>query len=107
MNFSNLHSEIRFPSLERLVARCKSLRVLKLNKNVNLEQLQRLLIRAPWLTQLGTDAFSHEPSQPSMLVLKTCLTIIVIYKLSLVYGKPIHSICLSFVLLAQSCHFLI
>ncbi|XP_021740438.1 protein TRANSPORT INHIBITOR RESPONSE 1-like [Chenopodium quinoa] len=69
LNFSNLHSEICFPSLERLIARCKSLKVLKVNRYVNLEQLLRLLTHAPRLTQLGTGAFSQElqPAQYSSL----------------------------------------
>nr|AVV48460.1 F-box protein [Bassia scoparia] len=69
LNFSNLNSEVSFSSLERLVARCKSLRVLKVNKGVNLEQLQKLLSLAPRLTQLGTGAFSQElqPTQYGLL----------------------------------------
>uniref|UniRef100_A0A1D1XNE5 Protein TRANSPORT INHIBITOR RESPONSE 1 n=1 Tax=Anthurium amnicola TaxID=1678845 RepID=A0A1D1XNE5_9ARAE len=60
LNFASLSSEVSFDALERLVARCKSLRVLKVNKNVSLEQLQRLLVRAPRLTELGTGSFSQE-----------------------------------------------
>ncbi|XP_072956315.1 protein AUXIN SIGNALING F-BOX 3-like [Typha angustifolia] len=60
LNFANLHSEVNFDSLERLVARCKSLRVLKVNKHVTLEQLRRLLIRAPQLMELGTGSFSQD-----------------------------------------------
>ncbi|XP_074272135.1 protein TRANSPORT INHIBITOR RESPONSE 1-like [Silene latifolia] len=60
LNFSNLNSEVSFASLERLVARCKSLRTLKVNKNITLEQLQRLLVHTPWLAQLGTGSFSQE-----------------------------------------------
>lgn len=65
LNFSNLHSEVSFSALDRLVARCKSLKVLKVNKNVTLEQLHRLLVHAPQLVQLGTGGFSQElqPSQ--------------------------------------------
>ncbi|KAI8000208.1 Protein TRANSPORT INHIBITOR RESPONSE 1 [Camellia lanceoleosa] len=60
LNFSSLHSDVSFDALERLVARCKSLSVLKVNKNVNLEQLQRLLVRAPHLMELGTGNFQQE-----------------------------------------------
>ncbi|KAK9714768.1 hypothetical protein RND81_06G118500 [Saponaria officinalis] len=60
LNFSNLNSEVSFPSLERLVTRCKSLTTLKVNKNITLEQLQKLLIHTPRLTHLGTGAFSQE-----------------------------------------------
>ncbi|KAJ6827355.1 protein AUXIN SIGNALING F-BOX 3-like [Iris pallida] len=60
LNFANLNSEVNFDALERLVARCKSLKVLKVNKNVSLEQLQRLLVRVPHLTELGTGSFSQD-----------------------------------------------
>ncbi|XP_043688637.1 protein TRANSPORT INHIBITOR RESPONSE 1-like [Telopea speciosissima] len=62
LNFANLNSEVSFDSLERLVARCKSLKVLKANKNVTMEQLQRLLSRAPQLMELGTGSFSQDLS---------------------------------------------
>ncbi|MQL83256.1 hypothetical protein Taro_015745 [Colocasia esculenta] len=62
LNFANLGTEVNFDALERLVGSCKSLRVLKLNKNVSLEQLQRLLVRAPNLRELGTGSFSQEYS---------------------------------------------
>lgn len=61
LNFANL-SEVKFDALERLVARCKSLKVLKVNKNVTLEQLRRLLVRAPQLMELGTGSFLQELS---------------------------------------------
>lgn len=51
---------MNFDALERLVARCTSLKSLKLNKSVTLEQLQRLLVKAPQLTELGTGSFSQE-----------------------------------------------
>ncbi|XP_059292718.1 protein TRANSPORT INHIBITOR RESPONSE 1-like [Lycium ferocissimum] len=60
LNFASLDSEFSFDALERLVSRCKSLRVLKLNKNVTLGQLQRLLVRAPQLMELGTGPFVPE-----------------------------------------------
>lgn len=60
LNFSSLHSDVSFDALERLVSRCKLLRVLKVNRNVNLEQLQRLLLSAPQLTELGTGSFQQE-----------------------------------------------
>ncbi|XP_077243307.1 protein AUXIN SIGNALING F-BOX 3-like [Tasmannia lanceolata] len=60
LNFSNLSSDVNFHALEMLVARCKSLKVLKVNKNVTLEQLQGLLVKAPQLTELGTGSFSQE-----------------------------------------------
>ncbi|GAB4831108.1 hypothetical protein Ancab_005119 [Ancistrocladus abbreviatus] len=60
LNFAHLNSEVNFSALERLVARSKSLKVLKVNKNINLEQLQRLLVLAPRLIELGTGSFSQE-----------------------------------------------
>lgn len=60
LNFAYLVNDVNFEALERLVSRCKSLNVLKVNKNVTLEQLQRLLICAPQLTELGTGSFLHE-----------------------------------------------
>ncbi|XP_073058681.1 protein TRANSPORT INHIBITOR RESPONSE 1-like isoform X1 [Primulina eburnea] len=60
LNFASLNSEVSFDTLERLVSRCKSLRVLKVNESVNLEQLQRLLALAPQLTELGTGSFMQE-----------------------------------------------
>nr|DAD20775.1 TPA_asm: hypothetical protein HUJ06_022238 [Nelumbo nucifera] len=60
LNFASLNSEVNFDALERLVARCKSLKVLKVNKNVTLEQLQRLLVHTSQLTELGTGSFSQE-----------------------------------------------
>ena len=47
LNFANLNSEINFDALERLVERCRALKVLKVNRNVTLEQLRRLLVRVP------------------------------------------------------------
>lgn len=63
LNFANLNSDVTFDSLERLVCRCRSLRILKVNKNVTLEQLQLLLISAPQLTELGTGSFLQSSTQ--------------------------------------------
>lgn len=60
LNFASLNSEVSFNALEKLVARCKSLRVLKVNRNINLDQLQKLLLRAPQLTELGTGTFTQD-----------------------------------------------
>lgn len=60
LNFASMNTEISKDALERLVSRCKSLRVLKVNKNVTLPQLQRLLVRAPQLMELGTGCFLPE-----------------------------------------------
>ncbi|KAH9796707.1 protein TRANSPORT INHIBITOR RESPONSE 1 [Citrus sinensis] len=60
LNFANLTSEVNTDALERLVSRCKSLKVLKVNKSISLEQLQRLLVRAPQLEELGTGSFLQD-----------------------------------------------
>ncbi|GMN50918.1 hypothetical protein TIFTF001_020070 [Ficus carica] len=60
LNFANLNSEVNFDSLERLVSRCKSFKVLKVNKGINLEQLQKLISHAPRLVELGTGTFTQE-----------------------------------------------
>lgn len=60
LNFASLNSEVSFDALERLVSRCKSLKVLKVNKGIGLDQLQRLLVRAPQLMELGTGSFQQE-----------------------------------------------
>ncbi|KAG4398524.1 hypothetical protein AAZX31_08G057900 [Glycine max] len=60
LNFANLHNDVNFDALEKLVCRCKSLKTLKVNKSVTLEQLQRLLVHVPQLGELGTGSFSQE-----------------------------------------------
>ncbi|PIN18572.1 Leucine rich repeat protein [Handroanthus impetiginosus] len=60
LNFASLNSEVSFDDLERLVSQCKSLRVLKVNESITLDLLQRLLMHASQLTELGTGSFSQE-----------------------------------------------
>ncbi|XP_047307774.1 protein AUXIN SIGNALING F-BOX 3-like [Impatiens glandulifera] len=60
LNFASLHSDVCFSDLEKLVGRCKSLKVLKVNSHVTLDQLKRLLDLAPQLTDLGTGSFWQE-----------------------------------------------
>lgn len=60
LNFASLTSEVNFNSLERLVTRCSSLKILKANKTITLDQLQRLLVRAPQLMELGTGSLVQE-----------------------------------------------
>ncbi|EYU43421.1 hypothetical protein ABFS82_08G145200 [Erythranthe guttata] len=61
LNFASLNSEVNFESLEKLVNRCKNtLRVLKVNESITLDQLQRLLVHAPNLVELGTGSFMQE-----------------------------------------------
>lgn len=60
LNFASLNSEVSFEALEKLVSRSKSLRVLKVNRNISLDQLQKLLVHAPQLMELGTGTFMQE-----------------------------------------------
>ncbi|WOG85230.1 hypothetical protein DCAR_0104418 [Daucus carota subsp. sativus] len=60
LNFASLNSDVTFDALERLVSRCKALRVLKVNKHISLEQIQKLLLRAPQLMEVGTGSFQQE-----------------------------------------------
>ncbi|KAK4798274.1 hypothetical protein SAY86_030600 [Trapa natans] len=60
LNFASLTSEVNFDSLERLVARCNSLKILKVNQSITLDQLQRLLVRAPRLMELGSGSFLQD-----------------------------------------------
>jgi transport inhibitor response 1 len=59
LNFATVYGAIDFECLERLVDRSKGLKSLKVPKEISLEQLQRLLIRAPQLTELGTGSYSQ------------------------------------------------
>ncbi|CAN1854446.1 Protein TRANSPORT INHIBITOR RESPONSE 1, partial [Linum perenne] len=60
LNFSNLYSDVNSDVLERLVSRCKSLKVLKVDRSISLDCLQRLLVSAPQLTELGAGSFSQD-----------------------------------------------
>ncbi|XP_059437467.1 protein TRANSPORT INHIBITOR RESPONSE 1-like isoform X1 [Corylus avellana] len=75
LNFAYLNNDVNFEALERLVSRCKSLNVLKVNKNITLEQLQRLLICAPKLTELGTGSFLPELTDRQYSELKRSFSI--------------------------------
>lgn len=60
LNISCLGNEVSYTALERLVARCPNLRVLRLNRAVPLERIAGLLCRAPQLVEFGTGAYSAE-----------------------------------------------
>lgn len=55
--FDCVAGAFNFEALEALVARSPGLRRLRVNHHVTLEQLRRLMARAPQLTHLGTGAF--------------------------------------------------
>lgn len=63
LSFDCLEGPINFDALERLVARCPSLKKLRLNKAVSIVQLQRLILKAPQLTHLGTGSYKFLPEQ--------------------------------------------
>ncbi|KAL4585517.1 hypothetical protein LXL04_010138 [Taraxacum kok-saghyz] len=71
LNFASLNSEVSFESLEKLISRNKSLRVLKVNRNISLDQLQKLLLQAPQLSELGTGTFMQELISCPITDLKT------------------------------------
>ncbi|KAJ7529319.1 hypothetical protein O6H91_15G044600 [Diphasiastrum complanatum] len=74
LNFACLNSVVDFDALEKLVERCTSLKSLKLNKGVSLEQLQRLLVRAPQLCDLGTGSYSQQLKWTQYAELQTAIT---------------------------------
>ncbi|KAG6481874.1 F-box protein FBX14-like [Zingiber officinale] len=57
LSFECVNCPVNFSALEALVARSPSLRRLRVNQNVSLGQLRRLMARAPHLTHLGTGSF--------------------------------------------------
>ncbi|CAN1839040.1 Protein AUXIN SIGNALING F-BOX 2 [Linum perenne] len=65
INFACLKGEINLAALERLVARSPNLRSLRLSRAVPLDVLQRILIRAPQLVDLGVGSYLHDPESES------------------------------------------
>ncbi|ERN02920.1 hypothetical protein AMTRI_Chr04g187230 [Amborella trichopoda] len=66
--FDCVECAVNFDALESLVARSRSLKKLTLNRHVSVGQLQRLMLRAPQLTHLGTGSFSPDPNAPDQEV---------------------------------------
>ncbi|XP_044511193.1 transport inhibitor response 1-like protein [Mangifera indica] len=64
--FDCVDCAINFDALEKLVARSPSLKKLRLNRNVSIGQLYRLMIKAPQLTHLGTGSFSSLEGDPDL-----------------------------------------
>jgi len=100
LNFACLQSEVNFDALERLVARCISLRSLKLNKTLSLEQLLRLLVIAPQLTELGTGSFFQEFSRQQFADLgkafnscKELRTLSGMWEVAPLYLPALYSVC--------------
>lgn len=110
LNFASLNSEVSFNALEKLVTRCKSLRVLKVNRNINLDQLQKLLLRAPQLTELGTGSFTQDLVTRPVADLETTfgncknlLTISGLWDINSVYLPIIYPACVGLSFLNLSC----
>lgn len=60
LNFACLKGEVNLGALERLVARCPNLKNLRLSRAVPLNVLQKILIQAPQLVDLGTGSYIHD-----------------------------------------------
>ncbi|XP_009604230.1 protein AUXIN SIGNALING F-BOX 2 [Nicotiana tabacum] len=73
LNFACLKGEVNLAALERLVARCPNLRSLRLNHTVPLDALQRILVKAPHLVDLGTGTFVSDPVSETYNKLKNAL----------------------------------
>lgn len=73
LNFACLKGEINLGALERLVVRSPNLKSLKLNRAVPFEMLQKILMRAPQLVDLGTGSFVHDPDSETYNKLKTAI----------------------------------
>ncbi|KAL5581440.1 hypothetical protein UlMin_013882 [Ulmus minor] len=73
LNFACLRGEINLTALERLVARSPNLKVLRLNRSVPLEALQKILMRAPQIVDLGTGSYVQDPHSESYANLKSTL----------------------------------
>ncbi|KAK1302811.1 Transport inhibitor response 1-like protein [Acorus calamus] len=59
--FDCVECPINLEALERLVIRSPNLRRLRLNHHVSVTHLRRLMVRAPRLTHLGTGSFNSPP----------------------------------------------
>lgn len=76
LNFATVKckvDETDFQNFETLVARCPNLKRLKLNREITLEQLQRLLLRAPQLVELGTGIYNQSLSWGRLQELQVAL----------------------------------
>ncbi|KAK1264175.1 Transport inhibitor response 1-like protein [Acorus gramineus] len=60
--FDCVDSPINLEALERLVIRSPNLLRLRVNHHVSVSHLRRLMVRAPRLTHLGTGSFNSPPS---------------------------------------------
>ncbi|KAJ4837530.1 Protein AUXIN SIGNALING F-BOX 2 [Turnera subulata] len=61
LNFACLKGEVNLAALERLVGRSPNLRSLRLNRAVPIDVLQKILMRAPQLVDLGVGSYVQDP----------------------------------------------
>lgn len=73
LNFACLKGEINLAALERLVARSPNLKVLRLNRAVPSDTLQKVLMRAPQLVDLGTGSYVLDPDSEMYNKLKATI----------------------------------
>ncbi|KAI5341468.1 hypothetical protein L3X38_020742 [Prunus dulcis] len=73
LNFACLKGEINLAALERLVARSPNLKVLRLNRAVPPDTLQKVLMRAPQLVDLGTGSYVLDPDSETYNKLKATI----------------------------------
>ncbi|XP_059639742.1 protein AUXIN SIGNALING F-BOX 2 [Cornus florida] len=73
LNFACLKGEVNLTALERLVTRCRNLKSLRLNHAVPLDTLQKILVQAPQLVDLGTGSYVHDPDSETYQKLKNAI----------------------------------
>lgn len=73
LNFACLKGEINLAALERLVARSPNLKVLRVNRAVPPDTLQKVLTQAPQLVDLGTGSYVLDPDSVSYNKLKATI----------------------------------
>ncbi|XP_059294363.1 protein AUXIN SIGNALING F-BOX 2 [Lycium ferocissimum] len=73
LNFASLRGQVDFVALVKLVARCPNLRSLRVNCLVPLPVLQRILLQAPQLVDLGVGSFATNPVSETYNKLKNAL----------------------------------
>ncbi|XP_050232048.1 protein AUXIN SIGNALING F-BOX 2-like [Mercurialis annua] len=69
LNFACLKGDINLGVLERLVARSPNIKSLRLNRAVPLDTLQKILMRAPQLVDLGVGSYVNDPNSESYISL--------------------------------------
>ncbi|KAI5558543.1 hypothetical protein POPTR_017G061600v4 [Populus trichocarpa] len=79
LNFACLKGEVNVAALERLIARSPNLRSLRLNHAVPLDVLQKILIRAPHLVDLGVGSYVNDPDSETynklVMAIQKCMSV--------------------------------